>query len=243
MGILRVLAIVCVVLLVVSYPVYGDDSLPSTESEIDANTEVKEDLTKLNVTDLVYLDVLINGLQAHRQKVVIGLFGDVVPKTVRNFVRLAANKKKGKTYKHTNIHKVKKGTGIFGGDVVYGNGTGVYSIFGKYFADENFKLEHYGAGWVSMVNHGKVKNGCQFLITTSETYWLNGKQVVFGKVLKGMERVQLVESILPDDLGRPTIHVEIANSGKLKMKKKLTVKLEPDDDVEGFITENTKDEL
>ena len=171
------------------------------------------------ITSKVFFDLAIGDDDAGR--IVMGLYGEDLPKTAENFRALCTGEKgtgklgKPLHYKGSTFHRIIPRFMLQGGDFTQGNGMGGESIYGEKFDDEAFKFSHEEPGLLSMANSGRNTNGSQFFITTVPTEFLDGKHVVFGRVLEGMDVVKKIER-LGSASGDTQAIITIRDCGELK---------------------------
>jgi len=203
-----------------TYTQSGEEKETTTTTQTNEKSttthSIPKDIEKSNPK--VFFEIEIGGQVAGR--IVMELFENVVPRTAANFrclctgeMGMGVNGKK-LCYQGSIFHRIIPDFMCQGGDFTRGNGTGGESIYGESFEDENFKLKHTAPGIMSMANSGPDTNGSQFFITTVKTNWLDGKHVVFGKVVEGMNVVQNMEKCGTNG-GKPKKQVKIIESGQL----------------------------
>ncbi|KAK3812182.1 MAG: cyclophilin-like domain-containing protein [Benniella sp.] len=177
------------------------------------------------VNPRVFFDIDIDGHRIGR--IIIELFQDEVPRTVENFRALCTGEKGVSKissvplhYRGSIFHRIIKGFMIQGGDFTMRDGTGGESIYGGPLQDEGgFKRKHDIEGLLSMANKGPNTSSSQFFITTRPTPHLDGKHVVFGRVVKGYDVVEQVENTPTDERNdRPLGIVMISNCGELELR-------------------------
>uniref|UniRef100_A0A7N0UH70 Peptidyl-prolyl cis-trans isomerase n=1 Tax=Kalanchoe fedtschenkoi TaxID=63787 RepID=A0A7N0UH70_KALFE len=165
------------------------------------------------VNPRVFFNMSIGRASAGR--IVMEIYADTTPRTAKNFRALCTGEKgidksgKPLRFKGSSFHRVIPGFMCRGGDFTAGNETGGESIYGAKFADENFIKKHTGPGVLSMANTGPDTNGSQFFICT-----LDGKHVVFGQIVEGMDVVKAIEKV-GSGSGRTSKPVVIADCGQL----------------------------
>eukprot|EP01022_Parablepharisma_sp_SALTPOND_P011220 TRINITY_DN1465_c0_g1_i1.p2 TRINITY_DN1465_c0_g1~~TRINITY_DN1465_c0_g1_i1.p2 ORF type:complete len:411 (+),score=18.58 TRINITY_DN1465_c0_g1_i1:5722-6954(+) len=176
---------------------------------------------KMKALPKVFFDIAIGNKPAGR--VIFQLRKDIVPRTAENFRCLCTGEKgtgeSGKPlhFKGSKFHRIIPGFMCQGGDFTRGNGTGGESIYGGRFDDENFELSHSEPGLLSMANAGRNTNGSQFFITLVPCEYLDGKHVVFGKVVEGMDVVRAMEKV-GSNSGRTLKPVAISDCGEIKIQ-------------------------
>jgi len=184
--------------------------------EADEDAAPIHDLLKL---PRVFLDVALGERPAARM--VFALYVDSTPKTAENFRQLCAGEHAGTTargkpfhYKGSVLHRVIPGLMVQGGDFDNANGTGGESIYGRRFADENFRDKHTRRGLLAMANDGPNTNGSNFFVTFAAAEHLDKRHVVFGELVSGMELLDELEKLETDPERRPLVDCVVTDCGE-----------------------------
>lgn len=175
----------------------------------------------------VYFDMIVpdgNDPNAEKipERIVVQLYYDYLPNCTQNMIGLCdgfIDTDRFISYNHTYVHRVDHGHAFFAGDVLKRNGSEGTPFFAnhehKYLADERFNLPHDGPGCVVLDNRGPNTNTSHFFITQRAMPELEGKYMVIGHVLSGIETVRKIDNVPTDEEGKPLYPIKILKSGIL----------------------------
>jgi cyclophilin family peptidyl-prolyl cis-trans isomerase len=186
----------------------SDDEYVLTDGVLDQLDNVVNEYVKSKERPHVWFDIEVNS--EHIGRIIIELFDDIVPYTVKNFIHNVEH-----NYKGSIFHRIIKDFIIQGGDYINGDGTGSSSIYGERFKDENFNVKHESKYMISMANSGPNTNGCQFFITLNPLPSLDNKHVVFGRVIEqeSFDVIDQLGSTLTNYKEKPIVDCIIADCG------------------------------
>ena len=198
------------------FVVVSQISVPHAEPELveQQNTEEGEYVPRIGKT--VYVEISIDGVDYGR--IDIGLYTHDVPITTENFRSLLTGERgNGHSYVGTIFHRIKTNFVIQGGRIYERGGNVDRNEYDSFqFDDEprGLELKHSGRYIVQMANRGPNTNNAQFCFMLKESPHLNGKHVVFGRVIKGFEIVDAIENLAASSSGEPRAEVKITAGGE-----------------------------
>ena len=159
----------------------------------------------------VYLKVAKNNEEIGN--LVFELYKNHCPKTVNNFLQIASGAAENLSYKNTVFEKITKGFCLQGGNVVDSEGNET-SVYGENFPDENLRLKHTKRGVLTMDNHGSDSNSSRFMVTFTDTPWLDGYHVVIGELVEGENVLAEIENHGTRE-GTPKAEIKVVDCGQL----------------------------
>jgi len=167
-------------------------------------------------TDRVNFTIAVGeGEEMEKGEIEIGLYGDICPLTVANFIQLATHKK-GYGYRNTDFFFLRPGAIIAGGDVLTNNGESAKSALeNDKLAGENFRLSHFPGCIASpeLTNSDAVS---QFYFTFVAVPEMNGKSVVFGRLTRGVDFFFNLNRIKVDKNFNPEKRIRIIETKHVK---------------------------
>ncbi|KAG7208451.1 hypothetical protein KM043_014677 [Ampulex compressa] len=205
------------------FPSKNGDQFPSETKDycMVKNIELLKNMNPI-IRTRCFFEIKIREADQKLGKIIFELYDDIVPRTSANFAALCRGTN-GLSYKNTPFHRILSAYWCQGGDNTKYNGTGGNSIYGESFERENFDLRHGAPGVLSMCNNEYNKNDSKFNLTFKKLKTVNGKNVVFGKVIKGLMNIYKIEEF-GTKTGKPVKTVIVSDCGVLPFKRSKTSK-------------------